>query len=1640
MLPGFVFAETEVTNEEIESVNNEQLLAEQADDTKEIVTIQSDWKGTVFGDVGGNDKITSENFEITESEDQSVKLRVSNDRGKISGETDGIAYYYKALPDNADFELKATATVEQFDANNQVAFGIMLRDDVHDFVSGKDYGKGNYLALGALKQKMQAFSRENGKLNELGWDQAHTPDLSAQFQLSLKKMGELYIVSINDETKIIDNYSGDSQFIGLFASRNTEVNFTNIDLKIEEDEEIELGDWEFDAFGSNTSAEKNLPPQVDADGSVTIEAKGGKIASSEEGISYYYQSLDSKANFELKAKARVNQYNLASPKQVSFGLMLRDEVGDGKGNYVAVGALETDMRGFYSHGSQTKLDVISQANAPAANEVYDLSIKKSGDTFVLSVNGEAQEPITADGIFEKGLYAGLYVARDASVTFSDIELNIDSRKITSLSVDSSEMKTNYLVNEKLDTTNLQVTAEYSDGTSETVTDYVVTGFDSSEAGVNTITIHYGGQKATIDLVIEALSVESLAIKYYPAKTTYYIGDRFDAEGLVLEATYDNGETMTLPEDLYTIKVEDTFTSAGTKTIEITSVETPEQSISFEVTVNDSQLEKIEVTKQPEKTGYFLNDELDLDGMTVYAHYSDGSKVRLMNNEYTVSAFDSSTVGEKTLTITHKNQQTKLTLTVKEKELIGLEIASYPKTTYELNQTFDETNLRLVKVYDNGDTETYETYKVQAPTLDQVGKKMVKIIPNDTSLNTIELPISVIEKQAFEWHATHFGQSTNAAKNTVTEQEDGSIHIEAQEGAGKVTGDHDGISYYYTELDPSEDNFVLSATIDVKKYAKEPHDGQESFGIMARDVNGPKGDSSVFASNIAVIGGFSGGTGNENGIQLYVRTGVESPDGAGSQGIQKEMLEQGRPSGEYRLTLEKTNSGFVGKIDNGEEAIIFEPEILTAQDSGKMYVGFFAARLAEIVVSDIELTVTKAETDAPKVDPPKEAITPTFDIVSLKRTSDKDYTFRYKANVDGTVTIKQGNEIILTDKEVTSGNVHEVQTTIEPGLTNFSVTFLPEDTQYLTDYHKIVSNFTVEMRSYDGDIFVSPDGRASGAGTKEDPLDLDTAIEFVQAGQRIIVQDGTYTRNSKLEFKKYNDGKEGAMKSLVAEEGARPVIDFDKKSEGGVLSGNYWHIKGLDFTNSAGNKKGFTVGGSYNIIEDSHFYHNGDTGLQISRTDDANNIEDWPSYNLILNSTSHDNRDPSGNNADGFAAKLTSGVGNVFRGCIAYNNIDDGWDLYAKAGSGAIGAVVIEDSIAYNNGFVSDENDDLEGDGNGFKLGGEGIHVQHVIRNSMAFNNLSAGITSNSNPGVIAENNISFNNGGANLQFSTYTNIEEDFTIDGFISYQKDHTSKDVYPSELVAANNYFFDGKVSKNVDGVQLTDRNFESLETDLPFTRDENGDIEWGNFLAFIDLHQLESLIAEAKALDVSDPSAAETLATAIQKAEDALASLATVAELDDALAALQDAMDQAKDEEEPGAGEGEESEDGEDDDGQKPGDGETEDDDKQPGDGDDQEPGPGEDQESGDGDNQEAGTGDGEGQESVNEDDQDSGDGTGNESENDVKPGEEQEDGDTNQNQESNQLPNTATSNYNLLAVAAGLIIIGGVLLMVTRKGKS
>lgn len=1215
----------------------------------------------------------------------------------------------------------------------------------------------------------------------------------------------------------------------------------------------------------------------------------GKISSASEGLAYYYQQVNANDNYELSATVKVDTFTYpadssGNKKQSSFGIMLRnnilENVSQGNstnppstaftGEYIAVGAIDQKVQGFYKSGSPTLTQVktgyeFNKAAVPDAGVSYALSIKKTGNVYQLKVADQTQ---VIDKITGDIAYAGLYVARYTAVTFSDVTFTKDTRAPISLKVDADSMKKDYYVSDSLDLTGLKVTAVYEGNVEKelSTSDYIVSGFNNTKAEPSSITVNFNGKTASIPLTFKPLIVTGIDIKYLPAKTEYYPGEAFDPQGLTVLGQYNYGSNwvemassqyafsiipeadVTVTNATYTFKPTAT---AGTKTVTVSSTVTSSTYTTINVTVNNAQLTGLEVRELPIKREYFVGDKFVQDGIVVYAKYNDNKEVKLLKSEYAITPADMSTAGTKTLLVSTINGTltASFTITVLPQEIIGSQVTKYPRTTYAIGEDFDKAGMVVSAVYSSKLEELPDTqYTVNTNAFDKTmpGVYDIAIVPNNTAIPQTILKVTVVENKTYEWKSIRFGQSTSNTNNTVTVNEDGSVKLVALEGGGKVTGDHDGITFYYTELDARKDNFELSADIKVEAYAKEPQDGQESFGIMARDAIGTQGDSTVFASNIAAIGGYSGGTTLPNGTQLFVRTGVTTPDGAGSKGIQSSMLSSVRPAASntatnYKLTLIKTNNGFTGRLNSGTSAEIYAPDIMTIQDGDKMYVGFYTARLATIVVSGMELKVTSADTDSPMKAPDPQPVVPDVNFLGLTRTSITTYTLGLMSNVNGKVTIKQGPNVFEQDAVMEAGKLHTLNRTVTANTyTNFTATFVPDDTQYLTSYNKIVKNHTVDMKTFvdNGDIYVSPTATATsgGNGTIDSPLDLDTAIDYVQAGQKIILQDGRYVRNAKLDIKKGNDGRADAMKYLVAAPGAKPIIDFDKRSEGVVLSGNYWHVKGIDFIRSAANTKGFTVGGSNNIVESSRFYDNGDTGLQISRTDvTESNKSLWPSNNLILNCESFDNVDPSNNNADGFAAKLTSGTGNIFRGDIAHNNIDDGWDLYTKAGTGAIGAVLIEDSIAYNNGTLTN-NRVGDGDKNGFKLGGEGIRVNHIIRNSMAFGNGAYGFTNNSNPGVIAENNIGFNNARGNLYFQPYADKPSYFSMNGFVSYQKDYSTKDSYPAELRADNNFMFNGAVSANKSGVSLSNANFVSLTASLPYQRNAEGNIIRGSFLQFI------------------------------------------------------------------------------------------------------------------------------------------------------------------------------------------------------------
>jgi len=239
-----------------------------------------------------------------------------------------------------------------------------------------------------------------------------------------------------------------------------------------------------------------------------------------------------------------------------------------------------------------------------------------------------------------------------------------------------------------------------------------------------------------------------------------------------------------------------------------------------------------------------------------------------------------------------------------------------------------------------------------------------------------------------------------------------------------------------------------------------------------------------------------------------------------------------------------------------------------------------------------------------------------------------------------------------------------------------------------------------------DIFIAPGGADTNPGTEEMPLaSLAAAVGKASAGTTIWVAAGTYEMADTVPLS--IKGTEAKPIRIWAQTGEqRPVFDFraqprgDSKARGLAITGDYWHLRGLDVINAGDNC--IHISGGYNKLEWLVTHDCSDTGIQISANSSEADDKTRAANNLVVNCDSYSNYDAQnqGENADGFAAKLYIGPGNVFRGCRAWNNADDGWDLFASDD-----VVVIEDSWAMANGKIGAAQNNTNGDGNGFKLGG-----------------------------------------------------------------------------------------------------------------------------------------------------------------------------------------------------------------------------------------------------------------------------------------------------------------------------------------------
>ena len=352
-------------------------------------------------------------------------------------------------------------------------------------------------------------------------------------------------------------------------------------------------------------------------------------------------------------------------------------------------------------------------------------------------------------------------------------------------------------------------------------------------------------------------------------------------------------------------------------------------------------------------------------------------------------------------------------------------------------------------------------------------------------------------------------------------------------------------------------------------------------------------------------------------------------------------------------------------------------------------------------------------------------------------------------------------------------------------------------------------------------YVSPTGSSTADGTSfASALDFMTARSLAAAGDTLLLEPGTYEipyqADTKNTIELAQVGAEGEPIRVVGD-GGRAEFDFSfpeqawvQDSVGFLVTGSHWYFCNVDVTRAG--YQGVYVTGQHNTFENCTFHDNRNTGLEIN---------EGGAYTTVINSDAYRNYDPKkfGGMADGFGPKQTQGPGNRFIGCRAWENSDDGFDAFDSPET-----VTFERCSAFRNGVDVWQYGGFDGNGNGFKVGGNMAQANHELTECTAFENVVKGFDQNNNSGGITIYNSTAYKNGTNFGMGNPVNSGQQHDLKNNVS---------------LGASNSIANALQQNNSwnDGFSVTEADFLSLDTSLgAAARGPDGSLPENDFLRLV------------------------------------------------------------------------------------------------------------------------------------------------------------------------------------------------------------
>ncbi len=186
----------------------------------------------------------------------------------------------------------------------------------------------------------------------------------------------------------------------------------------------------------------------------------------------------------------------------------------------------------------------------------------------------------------------------------------------------------------------------------------------------------------------------ISVTTLPAKTVYYPGDTFNSSGIVVSGSTSDGQIVAISKG-YTLSGFDSET-IGKKII---TVAFKQFTTTFEVEVKEDVAAEI-TNIYSARTDYLLGEEFYFSSLGIKMESGKNKNIVSTAEGITVSGFDSTTTGEKTVTISYGGISKEVTVTVHASAT--LEVIS-PKTEYYLYDSDFESPTSQI-VYDDGTAE------------------------------------------------------------------------------------------------------------------------------------------------------------------------------------------------------------------------------------------------------------------------------------------------------------------------------------------------------------------------------------------------------------------------------------------------------------------------------------------------------------------------------------------------------------------------------------------------------------------------------------------------------------------------------------------------------------------------------------------------------------------------------------------------------------------------------------------------------------------------------------------------------------------------------------------------------------------------